>query len=304
MPLLLSLIMVFTLVGCSNAKKPGENANTKGNTTYPLTIKDSYDREVVIEKEPTKIISVAPNITETIFALGKGNELVGRSEYCDYPEAVSSIATIGTLTEPNIEKIVELEPDIVIVSTHFPKESIEKLEKLNIKVAALYGDESFESVYDTIGKVGQILNVQNKADEIIAGMKAKVQNVVDKVKNADKPSVYYVVGFGEYGDFTAGKGTFISQLIAMAGGNNVADDVEGWKYSLEKIVEHNPDIMICPVYFDSKKGIEAANGYKDLDSVKNGKLFEIDNNMLDRQGPRLADGLEALAKIIHPELFK
>jgi iron complex transport system substrate-binding protein len=106
------------------------------------------------------------------------------------------------------------------------------------------------------------------------------------------------------GDFTAGKGTFIGKMIEMAGGKNAADDVEGWSYSLEKLVEKNPDIMICSMYYDTKKGIQSTNGYKDLDAVKNGKLFEIDNNLLDRQGPRLADGLVELAKIIHPESFR
>ena len=92
-------------------------------------------------------------------------------------------------------------------------------------------------------------------------------------------------------------------MIAMSGGENVAQDADGWKYSLEKLIEKNPELIICSKYYDSKKGIEAANGYKDLDAVKNGKLVEIDNDLLDRQGPRSADGLLALAKLIHPELF-
>jgi iron complex transport system substrate-binding protein len=302
--LLLSLMLIFTLSACSSQNTTGKENKSSSKVTYPLTITDSYNRKVTIDKEPQRIISVAPNITEIIFSLGMGNKLVGRTDYCDYPEQVKSIPSVGTIEAPSIEKIVELKPDVVIASTHFNKETVEKLEQLNIKVLLLYGQESFDGVYETIEKVGQVINAQDKAEKIVSTMKAKVQEIVNKVKNANKPKVYYVIGYGQYGDYTAGKGTFISQMIEMAGGTNVANDVEGWKYSIERLVEHNPDILICSKYFDSKKGIMQTNGYKDLDAVKNGKLFEIDNNLLDRQGPRLADGLEELARIIHPELFK
>ncbi len=113
-----------------------------------------------------------------------------------------------------------------------------------------------------------------------------------------------MVGFGEFGDFTAGGGTFISEMIKRANGNNIADDVEGWSYSLEKVVEHDPEIVILSKYFDAKSGFIAANGYKDLTAVQKDNVFEIDNNLIDRQGPRLAQGFEALAKIIHPDAFK
>ena len=116
--------------------------------------------------------------------------------------------------------------------------------------------------------------------------------------------MYYVVGFGKSGDFTAGKDTFIGNMIEIAGGKNAADDAIGWKYSVEKLVEKDPDVLICSKFFDTKKGIEATTGYKDLKAVKNGNLLEVDDNTITRQGPRLAEGLEAMAKLIHPELFK
>ena len=134
-------------------------------------------------------------------------------------------------------------------------------------------------------------------------MKTTVNSVINAVKGKEKPSVYYVIGFGEYGDFTAGGDTFIHQIITMAGGNNIASDIEGWSFSLEMIVDSDPDILVCSKFWDSKESILITNGYKDLKAVQNGSLFEIDNNMLDRQGPRLAEGLKALAKIIHPDAF-
>lgn len=292
--------MVFAFAGCSTEGSTPEVSTTEG---YPMTIVDSYEREVVLEEEPKTVVSVAPNITETIYAIGAEDKLIGRTDYCDYPEEVSDIESVGSLMDPNIEKILELNPDLVIASTHFQKEVLEKLEESDIKVVVLYGEESFEGVYDTIEKLGKVLNRESKAADVIGEMKAKVEDVKSKVEGLEKPSVYYVVGYGESGDFTATKETFIAQMIEMAGGKNAADDAEGWKYSLEKVVEKDPEILICSKYFDSKTGIEAANGYKDLSAVKEGRLYEIDNNKLDRQGARLADGLEELAKAIHPEAF-
>lgn len=306
---ILSLIMViivcFVLGACSK-QKPVEvkKADVGVSVTYPLKVIDSYNREVTIDKEPTRIISIAPNITETIFSLGKGDKLVGRSDYCDYPQEVSKVTSVGLLTDPSIEKIIELKPDVVIASTHFAKEVLKKLEDLNIKVLVLYGEENFNGVYDTIVKTAEVLNAKEQGDKIVADMKKKVDSVTTKVKDAKKLNVYYVVGFGKTGDFTAGKGTFIGSLLEMAGANNAANDVEGWKYSIEKLVDKNPDILVCSEFYDSKKGIEATAGYKDLKAVKEGKLLEIDDNLITRQGPRLADGLEEMAKLIHPELFK
>lgn len=301
--LALLLTMCLTLLACGT-KNTSNDKKDSNNTSYPITITDSYDREVTLDKKPERIVSVAPNITETIAALNAQDRLVGRTEFCDFPESVASVESIGTLQEPNIEKIAELKPDVVIASTHFKKESLEKLEQLGIKVVVLYGEESFDGVYETIEKVSKVIGEEEAGNKIVKDMKAKVEDVLNKVKDAKKPVVYYVVGFGQYGDYTAGKGTFIDQLIDMAGGTNAANDVEGWKYSVEKLVEKNPDILICSKFYDSKAGIMQTNGYKDLTAVKEGKLFEIDNNILDRQGPRLAEGLEELAKIIHPELYK
>lgn len=297
------LTIMLTFLSCAKTQIP-EGAK-QNKIQYPLTITDSYNRTVTIDKKPERIISLAPNITEIISELNGMNRLVGRTDYCDYPENVKSIESVGNLTEPNIEKIAALKPDVVIASTHFKKEVLEKLEQLNIKVVVLYGPESFDGVYDVIKKVGDVIGEPELAERVIVEMKKKVDDVVNKVKEAkEKPKVYYVISYGKFGDYTAGEGTFIDNMIEMAGGINIASDVKGWQYSLERIVKNDPDIIICSKYFETKNGIMNTPGYKDLRAVKEGKLIEIDNNLLDRQGPRLAQGLEELAKIIHPELFK
>jgi iron complex transport system substrate-binding protein len=271
---------------------------------YPLQVTDSYQRQVTIPKAPRRIISLAPNITETLFVLGKGKLVAGRTDYCDYPAAARQVPSVGSLQSPNIEKIVQLQPDLVIASTHFQKGVLVKLEELQIKVVVLYGEESFAGVYDTIRQVGRIVNASRTAAQVIAKMRRKVNSVTAKVKGRPKPRVYYVVSFGKADNYTAGQNTFIAKMLALAGGVNVANDTKGWQYSLEKLVAQNPELVICSKYFNSKARLQQATGYRDLSAVKAGRLFAIDSNLLDRQGPRLADGLVALARIIHPEIFQ
>lgn len=280
------------------------DTETASETSYPLTITDAFDREITIESEPKKIISLSPAITEIVYALGKGDNLIARTDYCDYPEEVADVESIGGLMDPNIERIVELEPDIAIAAAHFQKETLEKLEEAGIKVVILYEEESFEGAYFVIEQVGKVINAQKEAEQIVADMKATVEEVVQKVEGRERPSVYYVVGFGEWGDYTAGGDTFIGQLIEMAGGKNAADDVEGWSYSLEKLIEKNPDHFICSKNDNHKEQLKVAEHYKDLDAIANDRILEIDKNKLERQGPRLAEGLREIAEYLHPDAFK
>jgi iron complex transport system substrate-binding protein len=271
-------------------------------TQYPITISDSDGNELTIESEPMKIISMAPNITEMIYKLGVESKLIGRTNYCDYPEAVSSIETVGSLREPDIEKIISLEPDIVIASTHFSDDSEKQLTDLGVKVIVLYEEQDVEGIYSIIKTLGTICNSNVKATEAANEMKESVEATKAAVTNLEAPSVYYVVSFGEYGDYTAGGDTFVGQLITLAGGNNIAQEVSGWSYTLESLLEADPDIII--IAEDMKDSFVVAENYKDLTAVKNNQVYTIDKNTIERQGYRNAEGLRSLAEIIHPEAFK
>lgn len=306
-----ALTLAITSAGCSAKSADSQKSQPAATVQaveskaaqYPVTIKDSNNDEVTLDKEPKNVVSIAPNITEIIYAIGAGSKLVGRTDYCDYPEEAKKVQSIGGLTDPNVEKIVELKPDLVIASTHFKPEVEKKLKDLGIKVAVIYSETSFDSVYKNISDIGQLLNAKQGSDKVVSDMKTKIDMVQNKVKDLNKPSLFYFISYGKSLN-TAGKDTFIGKMIEMAGAKNAADDVTGWSYTLEKLVEKNPDILICSKNYDAKKGIQSTDGYKDLSAVKKDKLFEIDNNLLDRQGPRLADGLYELAKIVHPEAFK
>lgn len=317
---LLVLIMVLSLTACGADKKENSDATqqpeaTQGadvtdepeataqadQTTYPLTITDSYGQEVVIEKEPAKIISCGPNITELIYALEAQDKLVGRTDYCDYPKEVTSVESIGTMYTPDIEKITSLEPDLVIASTHFTEENLKKLQDLGISIIELYDAEQMDGVYGIIETMGNILNKSSKAVTLITEMKTEIEDVANKIAGKEAPTVYYAMTYGENGNYTAGANTFIDKMIGLAGGDNVAKDLEGWEYSLESLLEKDPDIILIGHGLEEFKALES---YKDLTAVKEDRVYEIDVNLLERQGYRNAEGINAMAKIFHPEAFE
>jgi iron complex transport system substrate-binding protein len=269
-----------------------------------IILEQSDGTKLEIPEYPLRVISLGPNITETIFALGKEDLLVGRTDFCDYPEEVSSIASVGSLSEPSIEEIVLLKPDLVIASTHSQPAVIDKITSLGIPVLRLYTDDSFSGVYNLILQTGKALNGTKEAELLVKEMKEQVKRVTDFVSDREKPVIYYVIGYGEYGDFTAGGNTFIGQMINMAGAVNAAQDLNGWRFSLEELIVQDPSLIICSQYWNTKEGLMDSVGYRELTAVKEGRVFTIDNNKLDRQGPRLAQGLQDLAEIIHGPIPK
>ncbi len=292
--LLLSFISITSLFSEGTKEIPSNNT---------IEFTDSYNRTVQISKNPQRIVSLGPNITEIISELDF-NKLVGRTDYCDYPNKVSSIKSIGSITNANIEAIIELDPDLVIGSVHCPKDLLENLTKLGISAIAIYDDNSLDGSYNIISKIGYVMDEEEKANEIIETNKALVDQIVNKTATLDKKTVYYALSFGEWGDFTAGGNTFIGKMINLSGAINIAEDVDGWNYSVEQLIEKDPQIIIVSKYYDSKNQFINTWPYSSLTAVKENRVYEIDNNLLDRQGIRNAQGLLELAKIIHPDEFK
>ncbi len=308
--LLVTALAATLLAGCGSSVDTEEAAAAEEEapdeaveeTVYPITVTDSYGETVTIESEPMRVISVAPNLTETMFKIDAGDKLVGRSDYCDYPDEALEIASVGSIYEPDIEAIVSLEPDLVIVSTHFDEENTEKLEELGIPVITLYEEAEMEGVYGMITTLGEVMNRNDAAAGCVAEMQDIIADVEETVAGQDKPTAYYVVGFGEYGDFTAGGDTFTGQMLTMAGADNIAQDVSGWSITTEEIIEADPEIVIIADYMYDE--FKTTSPYSELSAVKNDQIYVIDNNLLERQGYRNAEGVREIAKICYPELFE
>ncbi len=295
--MLMLTLAILLMSGCSGKLSIGNDSS------YPMTIKDNSGMSVVIDKEPEKVVSLSPVTTEIIAAVGGLDKLVGRTSYCDYPKEIKDIDEIGDLITVNIEKIVELEPDLVIGSAYLDQGVRDQLENAGITVVTIYTEDSFEGTYKDIETIGKILGKVKEAEKVVAEMKAKVVSIKERVAKAKtEPSVYFVVGFGAGGEFTATGDTFIHEMIEIAGGKNIAYDGVQWSFSLEKIVERKPELVIYSSVLD-KNELISSNGYKDLDSIRNGDVFSIEANLIERTGPRLAEGLEELVKLIHPELY-
>lgn len=295
----LAVMTMGVFIACGNSNIEG---NKVDESKFSVTITDSTGETITLDKKPERIVSMAPSTTEIVAALGAEDKLVGRTKYCNYPESILKLPEVGGTKDPNVEKIIELQPDLVVGSTHVSQEVIDKLREDGIPTVFVNEQENFEGTYSAIEKIAQLIGEEDKAKEIVNAMKKKVEDTtkkVEEVATGEKLKVYYAVGFGDY-DSTAGGDTFIGEIITLSGGNNIAQDVQGWSYSKEKIVENDPDIIIVPA--GMKESLETADFYKDLRAVKDGNVFEIDRDMISRQGPRVADAFEEMAKIINPEM--
>lgn len=283
--------------------QPTPISNEGAIEQYPMTIMDKYGDTVVIEAAPDTLMSLSPEITEIIFALNAGNLMIGRSTYCDYPVETEEIQDFGTLFDLNIESIVEANPDVLFLSSMASEDLALNLKNQGITVVILDKDSTLEGTYAYYQTVGQIINRNDEAKLLEEKVRAQIEEVKEAVEGLTPPTVYYVVHAEEGVDTTATGETFVHDMITLAGGDNVAKDGSDWMYSLEKIVEKNPYIMLCSKYWDTKAGIVKLEGYKDLDAIKEDRLYEVDENMIIRQGPRIGDAIKVMASIFHPEAF-
>jgi len=314
--LLMACLLVLAMAACTKKKTEDNDATGTAGTTstagatnetgtvYPLTITDREGITTTLPKVPERIVSISPAITETVAALGRLDALVGRTTFCDYPAGVSAVADIGELYEPNIEAIIALEPDVILLSAHTNPSVPQALRDAGMKVIRIYGDESFDGAYEMVRTVAEILDTSAQAETLVSNMQAKIADIESKVKDLPAKTVYYCVSAGEFGDYTATGDTYVDAMLEKAGGINIAKDATGWAYSLEQLIEKDPEVIIASELAGYKALLPNMAGYQDLTAVKNGNVIEIDTNPIDRIGPRFADGLELLARAIHPEAFK
>ena len=269
---------------------------------YPLTIVDSVGRKVTIKKEPRRIVSLAPSITETLYFIGALDKVVGVTKFDDFPpEVQKGRAVIGDFSNPNLEVIASLKPDLII-GTSMHLKYLDKLQQ--IAPVIIVDPKNMSEIYEWIIKLGKVVNREKEAEGVVNYMKAIVESVQAKVANSSRPKVFYLVGYWN-GYWTAGRGTFMDSLISIAGGENIFHDIEGWKtVSAEDIVARNPDIVIISYHAGIKPGDLCNTPLAKTNAFKNGRVYVIsDDNLVSRPGPRIVLGLEEIAYFIHPEAF-
>lgn len=260
--------------------------------TYEYT--DDYQNIVVVPSEPKRVVSLSPAVTEIVFALGRGDLLVGRTDFCQYPAEAAEIESVGGISNLNIEKILALNPDLVISGSMIPQKSAEHLMSLGVPLVCVIEKNRFEGLYENIDKIGQLIGRANAADSLVHELKHEMDadHAQYAEQNNKQPTVYYVVGFGAGGNFTAGGDTFINDLIAMAGGRNIAAGVKGWSYSLEALMDENPDYII--IRREDSAAFCTSKPYNRLDAVKQGRVIAIESATIDLQIPRNIDCVRRL----------
>lgn len=272
-------------------------------TSYPYTFKSPAGEDVIIDSEPQRIVSISPTFTEIVFGIGAGDRLVGRTDYCDYPVETTEVPSVGSMTQPSVEAIIALEPDVVLVS-FMEEEMLEKIELSGATVVQMQSSNSIVESYGVMEELGRILNVSEEAAGVVEGIKADIQEVTAVVEGLEPVSVYYVAGFGQGGDYTAGGDTFMNDLMEAAGATNAGADAEGWSYSAEKLIEKDPDYIVIGSMAAMTDEFKTTEPYSSLTAVKEDRVMEIDDNLISREGPRLAQGVRLMAEIFHPEAFK
>jgi iron complex transport system substrate-binding protein len=291
---------------------PATQAPTEAPTEAPaaLTFTDGLDREITLAGPAQRVVSLAPSNTEILFAIGAGSQVVGRDNLSDYPEAARDVTDIGSAFEAlNTELIVSLNPDLVLAAEINTADQVKALEDLGITVYYLKNPTTLEELYTNLEIVAQLTGHESDAATLIDDLKARVAAVDEKIATVtEKPYVFYEVDATDPAKpYTIGKGTFITLLIERAGGTNIAGDIDGYpQLSLEQVVAADPDFIILgdAAYGITPESAAARPGWSSLSAVTNHQVFPFDDNLVSRPSQRLVDGLEALAKLLHPELFQ
>lgn len=301
------VITSLMLVSCSSA--PSEVVVAE--QTAEISLVDGLGRIVTLSSPATSVVSLSPSNTELLYAVGAGDIIVGRDSFSDYPAEVSDLPDIGGgYSEYNLEMLVELAPDLVLAAEINTAELVQSIEDLGIPVFYISNPVVLDDLYATIENVGVLTGNEENAQQLIEQSKQRVETVVDAILQVENtPVVFYELDATDpTKPYTPGPDTFYSTLISMAGGRNLGDALTAsWaQISLEELVLQDPDLILLgdAMWGITPESVGEREGWSTLTAVQQGNVLPFDDNLLARPGPRLIDGLEALAQVIHPEAFK
>lgn len=299
-------VLLFT--GCT-----GENSRQQvqdvGQGGYPITIEDDLGRQVTIQEEPQRIVSLAPANTEILFALGLGDKVVGVTDYCDYPVKAQDKDKVGDFYGPSVEKTIALEPDVILATGGIQEETVRQLESLGQVVVAL-NPANVPEVMDAIELAGKVTGRIKQAQQITRDMRqriAKVREAVSHIPEEKKPEVLVLVWVEDSKFFSAGPKTFVSSIVNLAGGRNVAEDAktEYPQFSRETLMERDPEVIISTAHgYKDAQDVKSVLGVDGLKAIRNDRVYIVeDADLLTLPGPRIVEGLELTARFLHPDLF-
>ena len=270
------------------------------------SVTDMKGRNVELSEDVTRVVALTAADCEIVYAIGAGDAVVGRGEYCDYPQEALSVPAVQSGAETNIEQIVALTPQVVFMDTMDQSaEQIQQLEAAGIQVVVSDAVD-IEGVYESISVIGQVMGREDEAREVIDGMKRDFQELSDKAAAiADEPTVYFEISPLEYGLWTAGKGTFMDETASLLHAKNAFADVEGWAgISEEQVIQRDPEFMVTTEKYAGsgptpEQKIRERDGWENLRAVRDGHILNLSDDSLVRPGPRLADGARQLYEFLY-----
>ncbi len=301
----LALIAAAALVsgGCGASDAAGLSPSPSASSG-PITVTDDGGEEVTLAEPAERVVSLAPANTEMAYAIGGGDKMVGGTSYDDYPEDAKALPKIGDFSSPSTERIVAMKPDLVLAAGGIQAGLRSKLEKLGMEVYVI-DPSTYEAAVDDVRELGQLMGVQAQAEQVAQDMEAAAVDVTAKVGSLDKAVTFVEIYSQPL--MTAGSDSFIADLVARAGGVNLGTSAgPGYPtFSSETLITEDPAVYIAVSGAQSTPGeIADRPGYAGLSAVKNERVYVIEDNLIARPGPRLAEGLQQLAQMIHPEAYQ
>jgi iron complex transport system substrate-binding protein len=297
--------LLLTLIACGAAPSAVTPAPTPSGPQYPITVTDDRGKQVTFPSPVRRIVSVAPSSTELVYALGAGGLVVAVDDFSDYPPGAKALPKVGGFrTSP--EKILSFQPDLVLAIT--TGNLAPELEAQGQRVV-VFEPTDLDGVYENITTLGAILDRATAARDLVQRMRDRIGAVVDRAKTATaRPRVLHELDASDPTKiYVAGPGNFIDAMITAAGGTNVASSAQSPypQLSVEEIIRSNPEVIVLSdaSYGATPQVVSARVGWSAIDAVKRGRVYPIDPDIVSRPGPRLADAVEAYAKLLHPELF-
>ena len=312
---LLAFLMALSIVltacgGTSENENESKNSSESTESTFPVTVKDGTGEEITIKDKPERIVSLLPSNTETAYALGLEDEIVGVSDYDNYPESVSEKTKLGGI-EVNVEKLLELNPDLALFSASQgtnDKDIIQQLQSAGIDVVVVPDANSIEGAYETMELIAKATGKEAEGEEIIAEMKEEIAAIKEKAAEVKETKKVWIEVSASPDLYTTGSGTFMNEMLEIIGAENIAADQEGWvTMSEETVIERDPDVIITTYgyYIDNpQEQVYARSGWSEVNAVKKKEVYDVNSDTVTRPGPRLIDGLKEIAKAVYPDVYK
>lgn len=273
----------------------------------PRMVTDAVGRKVTLPADPRRVVALAPSITEIVYAIDRQERLVGVSQHSDYPPEAAALPQVGSYVNLNVERIAALQPDLCLaIKDGNPIAVVEQLESFGIPVFAV-DPVDLRTVMQSVIAIGDVLDARIQAQAVVARMDGRLRRVAERIAQAERrPRVFFQIGVTPI--VSVGSNTFIDKLISLAGGVNVAAGATPYpRFSREQVIGLAPEVMIVSSMDRAavfEQVVEEWRQWPAIPAVRDKALFIAPTNLFDRPTPRLVEGLELLARLIHPELFE